>query len=124
MANFNGKLTIEVTFENLNVPVGFGMGSSAASAAAAALACNKLFNLKLDNKTLVKCAGIGEKASAGTIHASNYTDTDTTYTAGTGLALTGTVFSLMAGGLDTSIDIPGVGMLTFSKGLLIGFVPA
>ena len=47
-----------------------------------------------------------------------------TYTAGTGLALTGTVFSLMAGGLDTSIDIPGVGMLTFSKGLLIGFVPA
>ena len=25
MANFNGKLTIEVTFENLNVPVGFGM---------------------------------------------------------------------------------------------------
>jgi hypothetical protein len=52
------------------------------------------------------------------------TDTNTTYTAGTGLALTGTVFSLMAGGLDTSIDIPGVGMLTFSKGLLIGFVPA
>ena len=25
MANFNGKLTIEVTFKNLNVPVGFGM---------------------------------------------------------------------------------------------------
>ena len=25
MANFNGKLTIEVTFDNLNVPVGFGM---------------------------------------------------------------------------------------------------
>ena len=25
MANFNGKLTIEVTFENRNVPVGFGM---------------------------------------------------------------------------------------------------
>ena len=53
------------------VPAGFGMGSSAASAAAAALACNRLFNLKLDNKTLVKCAGIGEKASAGTIHYDN-----------------------------------------------------
>ena len=52
------------------------------------------------------------------------TDTNTTYTAGTGLALTGTVFSLMAGGLDTDIDIPGVGMLTFSKGLLVGFAPA
>ncbi len=47
------------------------MGSSAASAVAAALAFNKLFNLKLDNKTLIKCAGIGEKASAGTIHYDN-----------------------------------------------------
>jgi len=35
------------------------------------LAFNKLFNLKLDNKTLVKYAGIGEKASAGTIHYDN-----------------------------------------------------
>ena len=35
------------------------------------VAFNKLFNLKLDNKTLVKCAGIGEKASAGTIHYDN-----------------------------------------------------
>ena len=25
MANFKGKLTIEVSFKNLNVPVGFGM---------------------------------------------------------------------------------------------------
>ena len=32
-------------------------------------------------------------ASAGTIHATNYVDNDTTYTAGTGLDLTGTVFS-------------------------------
>lgn len=53
------------------VPAGFGMGSSAASAAAAALAFNKLFNLKLDNKTLVKFAGMGEKGSAGTIHYDN-----------------------------------------------------
>ena len=47
------------------------MGSSAASAAGAALAFNKLFNLKLDNNTLVKFAGIGEKGSAGTIHYDN-----------------------------------------------------
>jgi len=53
------------------VPAGFGMGSSAASAAGAALAFNKLFNLKLDNNTLVKFAGIGEKGSAGTIHYDN-----------------------------------------------------
>ena len=53
------------------VPAGFGMGSSAASAAAAALAFNKLFNLNLDNKTLVKFAGMGEKGSAGTIHYDN-----------------------------------------------------
>jgi len=53
------------------VPAGFGMGSSAASAAGAALAFNKLFNLKLDNNTLVKFAGMGEKGSAGTIHYDN-----------------------------------------------------
>ena len=53
------------------VPAGFGMGSSAASASGAALAFNKLFNLKLDNNTLVKFAGMGEKGSAGTIHYDN-----------------------------------------------------
>jgi len=31
-------------------------------------------------------------ASAGTIHSSNYVDNDTTYTAGTGLTLSGTEF--------------------------------
>ena len=31
----------------------------------------QIVNLKLDNKTLIKCAGIGEKASAGTIHYDN-----------------------------------------------------
>nr|AIF22616.1 homoserine kinase (thrB1) [uncultured marine thaumarchaeote SAT1000_10_C05] len=67
---FKIKSGIEIKIKK-GVPAGFGMGSSAASAAAAALACNKLFNLKLDNKTLVKCAGIGEKASAGTIHYDN-----------------------------------------------------
>jgi len=67
---FKIKSGIEIRIKK-GVPAGFGMGSSAASAAAAALACNRLFNLKLDNNTLVKCAGIGEKASAGTIHYDN-----------------------------------------------------
>lgn len=53
------------------VPVGFGLGSSAASAAAAALGFNSLFNLRLDSNTLVKYAGMGEKASAGSIHYDN-----------------------------------------------------
>jgi homoserine kinase len=54
-----------------NVPAGYGMGSSAASAAAAAFAFDKLYNLKLDGNSLVAFAGIGEKASAGTIHYDN-----------------------------------------------------
>jgi homoserine kinase len=53
------------------VPAGFGMGSSAASASAAAVAFNTLFDLDLDQNTLVKFAGIGEKASAGSIHYDN-----------------------------------------------------
>lgn len=53
------------------VPAGFGMGSSAASAAATAVAYNKLFNLKLSSNQLVEFAGMGEKASAGSIHYDN-----------------------------------------------------
>ncbi len=53
------------------VPAGFGMGSSAASAAAAAIAFNALFGLDLDQNTLVKFAGMGERASAGSIHYDN-----------------------------------------------------
>ena len=53
------------------VPVGLGMGSSAASAAAAAAAVNALYDLGLDRNTLVECAGIGERASAGVIHYDN-----------------------------------------------------
>ena len=53
------------------VPAGFGMGSSAASAAAAAVAFNALFDLNLDPKSLVEFAGMGEKASAGSIHYDN-----------------------------------------------------
>ena len=58
---------IEITIKK-NVPAGFGMGSSAASAAACAIGINKLFNLKLTKNELVSYAGVGEKASAGSIH--------------------------------------------------------
>jgi homoserine kinase len=47
------------------------MGSSAASAAATAIAINKLFKLNLDSNSLVEFAGMGEKASAGTVHYDN-----------------------------------------------------
>lgn len=53
------------------VPTGFGMGSSAASAAAAAVAFDALFKLKLDENSLVQYAGMGEKASAGSVHYDN-----------------------------------------------------
>jgi homoserine kinase len=53
------------------VPAGFGMGSSAASAAAAVIAFNQMFELKLDDNTLVEFAGFGEKASAGSVHYDN-----------------------------------------------------
>ncbi|ABK78505.1 homoserine kinase [Cenarchaeum symbiosum A] len=53
------------------VPAGFGMGSSAASAAAAAAAFDRLMGLGLDQVSLVRLAGKGEKASAGSIHYDN-----------------------------------------------------
>lgn len=53
------------------VPTGFGMGSSAASAAAAAVAFDALFKLRLDRTTLVQYAGLGEMASAGSVHYDN-----------------------------------------------------
>jgi len=53
------------------VPAGFGMGSSAASAAAAAVAMNELFGLRIGDNGLVECAGVGERASAGSIHYDN-----------------------------------------------------
>jgi homoserine kinase len=56
---------------NKGVPAGFGIGSSAASAAAAAVAFDMLFDLNLDAKTLVEFAGMGEKASAGSVHYDN-----------------------------------------------------
>lgn len=70
MKKFKTKDGIEIKIKK-NVPAGFGMGSSAASAAAAAFAFDKLYNLKLDGNSLVEFAGMGEKASAGSIHYDN-----------------------------------------------------
>ena len=67
---FKTKDGIEIKIKK-NVPAGYGMGSSAASAAAAAVAFDKLYKLRLDGNSLVRFAGIGEKASAGTIHYDN-----------------------------------------------------
>ncbi|QUC64545.1 homoserine kinase [Nitrosopumilus sp. K4] len=67
---FKTKDGIEIKIKK-GVPAGFGMGSSAASAAAAAVAFNKLYNLKLDDNSLVEFAGSGEKASAGSVHYDN-----------------------------------------------------
>ena len=67
---FKTKDGIEIKIKK-NVPAGFGMGSSAASAAAAAVAFDKLYGLKLGDNSLVEFAGIGEKASAGSIHYDN-----------------------------------------------------
>lgn len=61
-------LLLEIT---KGVPTGFGMGSSAASAAAAAVAFDALFKLGLDGNSLVKYAGLGEVASAGSVHYDN-----------------------------------------------------
>ncbi len=70
MNEFKIKDGIEIKIKK-GVPAGFGMGSSAASAAATVVAFDKLYGLKLDENTLVKFAGIGEKASAGSIHYDN-----------------------------------------------------
>ena len=70
LKKFKIKDGIEINIKK-GVPAGFGMGSSAASAAATAVGINSLFKLKLDSNTLVGLAGIGEKASAGSIHYDN-----------------------------------------------------
>ena len=67
---FKTKDGIEIKIKK-NVHAGYGMGSSAASAAGAAVAFDKLYGLKLDDNLLVEFAGIGEKASAGSIHYDN-----------------------------------------------------
>lgn len=70
LKKFKIKDGIEIEIKK-GVPAGLGMGSSAASAAATAFALDKLFNLNLDSNSLVKFAGVGEKASAGSIHYDN-----------------------------------------------------
>ena len=67
---FKIKDGIEIKIKK-GIPAGFGMGSSAASAAATAVAFDRLFGLKLDRNSLVKFAGEGERASAGTVHYDN-----------------------------------------------------
>jgi len=67
---FKTKDGLEIKIKK-GVPVGFGMGSSAASAAAAAVAFDRLYKLNLDKNSLVRFAGEGEKASAGSIHYDN-----------------------------------------------------
>lgn len=67
---FRVKGGLEIKIKK-GVPAGFGMGSSAASAAATAVAFDRLFRLNLDANTLVECAAVGEKASAGAIHYDN-----------------------------------------------------
>lgn len=53
------------------VPAGRGLGSSAASAAATAVACDRLYGLNQTEEELVRAAGEGERASAGTVHYDN-----------------------------------------------------
>ena len=67
---FKTKDGLEIKIKK-GVPAGYGVGSSAASAAAAAVAFDKLYKLNLDQNSLVKFAGNGEKASAGSIHYDN-----------------------------------------------------
>jgi len=67
---FKIKDGIEIKIKK-GVPAGFGMGSSAASAAATVIAFDRMYELKLDENTLVEFAGSGEKASAGSVHYDN-----------------------------------------------------
>jgi homoserine kinase len=67
---FKIKSGLKITITK-GIPAGFGMGSSAASAAAAAVAFNELFDLNLDTNILVQFAGMGERASAGSVHYDN-----------------------------------------------------
>ncbi|MDA7959401.1 MAG: homoserine kinase [Nitrosopumilus sp.] len=67
---FKKKGGLEITVKK-GVPPGMGLGSSGASAAAAAVAFDRLHGLGLGPDELVRCAGAGETASAGTAHYDN-----------------------------------------------------
>jgi homoserine kinase len=68
--DFKIKQGLKITVDK-GVPPGFGLGSSAASAAATVKAFNAIFNLNLDQNSLVKYAAMGEVASAGAMHYDN-----------------------------------------------------
>lgn len=68
--DFDVSDSIRITIQK-GVPAGYGMGSSAASAAAAAVAFDRLYGLNLGMQSLVRYAGYGETASAGTVHYDN-----------------------------------------------------
>lgn len=69
-AEFGAACGLRVHVEK-GVPAGYGMGSSGASAAAAAVAFDRMFGLGLGPGELVRFAGAGEAASAGTAHYDN-----------------------------------------------------
>lgn len=109
------------------VPAGYGMGSSAASAAAAAVACNELFKLGMDHNTLVKYAGHGELASAGSAH---YDNVAASVCGGFVIVRTGPLnvtYLRAPEGLTLCVAIPGIptpeGKTRVSRGVLPGSVP-
>ena len=70
LKEFQLKAGVAVKIDKGIVP-GMGLGSSAASAAALAFGLNRMFDLHMDNKELVRLAAKGEIASAGYAHADN-----------------------------------------------------
>ncbi len=70
LKEFSLKAGVLIKIEKGILP-GMGLGSSAASAAAVAYGLNRMFDLKLDNKQLIRLAAKGEVASAGSEHADN-----------------------------------------------------
>ena len=67
-SKYKGGVEIKI---KKGVPAGYGMGSSAASAAACAIAMSELFDIDYEDESLTYFAGIGERASAGTVHYDN-----------------------------------------------------
>lgn len=70
LADYNAAKGVKAKLRK-QVPVGYGLGSSGASAAAAVKAFDLLYDLHLDDRTLVKYAAMGEVASAGSVHYDN-----------------------------------------------------
>ncbi len=70
LKEFSLKAGVKIEVERRIFP-SVGLGSSAASAAGVAYGLNCMFNLKLDNAELIRCAAKGEVASAGSEHADN-----------------------------------------------------